>query len=889
MMGPMLRSARRIGGLIALAALLLPASALAAGPFGSLSQLPSPNNCVGPSPECGTAPIGSVNGAQAVVVSPDGKNVYVVDGSDASISEFARGPDGSLTQLANSNNCIAQSGSTSSCGNKTANGLDFPGAIAISPDGKSVYVAGEDSNFVGAIAVLARNADGSLSPRGCIGENAAQAGASSSCASTGHGLDTPAAVEVSPDGNSVYVADSALSSVAWLTRAADGSLSQSGGAANCLQESGANPFLRGPDCSPETAHGLSGADSLSISSDGHNVYAGGSGSIAELARNADGSLTQLSGANNCIEEHGGSDCGTETGLGLRRIVSLDISPDGRNLYSSAGDYTGALAEFMRNADGSLTQLSGANSCIEENPSGDGTQAAEGCGTNTGHGLGSGGTLAVSPDGANVYVGATGDDCNSPCHNAVAEFARNASGSLTQLASPNNCIEEQGGTNPPDCGDETGRGLSSGAPPGMAISPGADSVYVTGTSPGSIAEFARLLPTLTVSLSGSGSGTVSDGTGAISCSPTCSHAYPIGQVVTLTASPRSGSSFVSWSGGGCSGTATCKVTMTVGTAVTATFNVQTAPTPVLTGVPPSVSGTSAAFTGSVDPGGIVTTAFFQYGLDPKYTGGGPISYTQSTPAQVVGSDFTTHIVTASVTGLVPNALYHMRLVATNSAGTTFGPDVAFTTLKTAPPGPPALGKTFNISPVSGVVLILVNGQLVPLTELEQIPKSTVIDALHGTIGLTTAALGGPGAARDAAAKGNKTKVKTQSGTFGGAIFKITQATRGAGKGLATLTLVENAFKGAPTYATCKAKKAADASAAALSSRTLQLLRANAKGKFRTSGRYSAATVRGTKWTIADRCDGTLTHDITHSVAVTDFVRHKTIILHAGRSYLAKPKK
>ena len=46
------------------------------------------------------------------------------------------------------------------------------------------------------------------------------------------------------------------------------------------------------------------------------------------------------------------------------------------------------------------------------------------------------------------------------------------------------------------------------------------------------------------------------------------------------------------------------------------------------------------------------------------------------------------------------------------------------------------------------------------------------------------------------------------------------------------------------------------------------------------------MRGTKWTIADRCDGTLTRDLTDSVAVMDFVRHKTIILHAGQSYLAR---
>jgi hypothetical protein len=99
-------------------------------------------------------------------------------------------------------------------------------------------------------------------------------------------------------------------------------------------------------------------------------------------------------------------------------------------------------------------------------------------------------------------------------------------------------------------------------------------------------------------------------------------------------------------------------------------------------------------------------------------------------------------------------------------------------------------------------------------------------------------------------------------------------------------VEGVLPGAPTYATCKAHKTIDATTAALSSKTLQLLHASAHGKFATRGRYSAATVRGTKWTIADRCDGTLTHDITDSVAVSDFVRHKTIVLHAGQSYLAR---
>ncbi len=286
---------------------------------------------------------------------------------------------------------------------------------------------------------------------------------------------------------------------------------------------------------------------------------------------------------------------------------------------------------------------------------------------------------------------------------------------------------------------------------------------------------------------------------------------------------------------------------------------------------TVGISGAGFTASVVPGGLPTTASFQYGLDPKYTGGGPVVYTNTTPPQPVGSDFSSHPVSASVSGLVSNAVYHVRLVATNSAGTTFGPDATFTTQVAPPPKqPPILGQTFNIAPVSGVVLVKINGVFVPLTQLRQITQNVQINALHGTLQLITAG-GGPSGAHDAAAKDKKhkgkTKVKTQKGTFGGAIFKLHQAKSGAAKGLVTLTLVENAFKGAPSYATCKKHKAGDASAAALSSKTLQLLHASAKGKFGTKGKYGAATVRGTNWTTADRCDGTLIHDITDSVAVT----------------------
>ena len=132
----------------------------------------------------------------------------------------------------------------------------------------------------------------------------------------------------------------------------------------------------------------------------------------------------------------------------------------------------------------------------------------------------------------------------------------------------------------------------------------------------------------------------------------------------------------------------------------------------------------------------------------------------------------------------------------------------------------LGQTENAQPVTGTVFIRPpSGAFVKLTGAQQIPSGAQIDALHGSLQITTAP----------AQKG-----KTQQGVFGGAVFKLTQARAGATKGLATLTLLEGAFKGAPTYATCKKAKAGDASAAAASSKVLQLLHASAHGKFRPAG-------------------------------------------------------
>jgi hypothetical protein len=312
-------------------------------------------------------------------------------------------------------------------------------------------------------------------------------------------------------------------------------------------------------------------------------------------------------------------------------------------------------------------------------------------------------------------------------------------------------------------------------------------------------------------------------------------------------------------------------------------------------PPVVQSSSGAgFSGTVNPEGQATTAYFEYGLDPQYSGGGPVLYSEATATLPLGSGLSAEPVSAAVSGLLPNALYHMRLVATNSTGTTVGPDETFTTAKDPAPPPPVLGKTVNAAPVSGLVFIklpgahasqdpgeeleaLTKGQgFIPLTEARQLPSGTQVDARRGTLNVTTAPSTRHG--------------KLQTATLGGAIFAVTQSRTGLTKGLTTFALLEGDFPGAPTYASCPHADPDTpplAQASKASPKLLQSLRASDNhGSFSTKGRYSSATVRGTEWTTSDRCDGTLTSVQRGTVEVFNDGTRKTITLHAHHSYLAK---
>jgi hypothetical protein len=107
-----------------------------------------------------------------------------------------------------------------------------------------------------------------------------------------------------------------------------------------------------------------------------------------------------------------------------------------------------------------------------------------------------------------------------------------------------------------------------------------------------------------------------------------------------------------------------------------------------------------------------------------------------------------------------------------------------------------------------------------------------------------------------------------------IFKLSQSS-----GITTLTLTEK-LTGCP-----KAKKRA--SAAAKKPKTRKLW-GDGKGKFRTRGQYSAATVRGTKWLVQDTCTTTLTRVAQGVVAVEDFAKKKTVLVKQPKRYTARPK-
>jgi hypothetical protein len=134
-------------------------------------------------------------------------------------------------------------------------------------------------------------------------------------------------------------------------------------------------------------------------------------------------------------------------------------------------------------------------------------------------------------------------------------------------------------------------------------------------------------------------------------------------------------------------------------------------------------------------------------------------------------------------------------------------------------------------------------------------------------------------------------RTQTGTFNGGLFRVQQ--RLGAKGRTDLILSGGRFAKTCRRAGRAAKSGVLAVTSAKRKRSRRTVRKlwgrDSGGRFRTYGRDSVATVRGTRWLTLDRCDGTLVRVTEGAVAVRDRRRGKTVVVRAGRSYFARHRR
>lgn len=309
---------------------------------------PSPHLSSGSSYMNGIGGVSNLDGAYDVVVSPDGRHVYVTAYNSNRIIVFSRNPaDGALTQV------TAVSHAS----------LNQPRGLAISPDGQQVYVAGHLSdNFL----VFNRNSSSGALTIDQVWSNGPFL----------PGLDGPEGVAVSPDGRHIYVAATNSSAVVIFYRDSDS-------------------FV-GYEDTLFDATNIEGARRLAVSPDGGNLYvtsylAADSGQIATYQRNPlNGTLTfQQRWREGQIVNNCNPICLLLDGL--EGAFDVIVSPDGRHVYTAALNDS-AVARFVRNGDGTLAW----GGRLKEGVGGvDGLDGVRG--------------LAISPDGGHIYAAAYTDD------------------------------------------------------------------------------------------------------------------------------------------------------------------------------------------------------------------------------------------------------------------------------------------------------------------------------------------------------------------------------------------------------------------------------------------------------------------------------------------------
>jgi hypothetical protein len=290
--------------------------------------------------------------------------------------------------------------------------------------------------------------------------------------------------------------------------------------------------------------------------------------------------------------------------------------------------------------------------------------------------------------------------------------------------------------------------------------------------------------------------------------------------------------------------------------------------------------SARVAGTVQLGKGPALYWFEYGSTPalgERTAAGTATHEDDDKQHQV-------LVARALSGLAPGTPYYVRLVASSDSGRSDGPVATFATdARPAtrptpspgepPPAPPAamdgavLGERFVAVAARGSVRVRLPGadHFMDLPQVTAVPVGTVVDARRGTLAMTAALPGGA----------------VQHARFGGGRFRVRQ--RATGEGRTDLYLRGGGFG--------RCRRAARsvlmlATAARKRPRPVRRLWGRDEGgRFRTHGRDSVATVRGTRWTVVDRCDGTLTRVSDGSVDVRERRTGRTVRVRAGERHFA----
>lgn len=259
-----------------------------------------------------------------VAVNPDGDSVYVLGSFDSNaITTFNRASDGSLAYAGCIGNRDESDERVRGCVKSKHPSLHEPEGIAVSPDGRSVYVG---SDFGDAVTRFRQTRDGGLSYVGCVASN----GRYGCRPVDSNSIDSVVGLAVSPDGRSLYTASLDHGAVARFDRGAHGGLTYRG----CYSSGGIEASR---DCRNTPRGTLHFAESVQVSPDGNSVYVGDDLAIVAFDRGRGGGL----GYDNCYSDATRLDC--REAPQFSGADDLAISPDGRSLYAAGYDSVGLFS------------------------------------------------------------------------------------------------------------------------------------------------------------------------------------------------------------------------------------------------------------------------------------------------------------------------------------------------------------------------------------------------------------------------------------------------------------------------------------------------------------------------------------------------------------------